>query len=442
MRCWLLRRMEGLCMPHVLPRLLYVSATDATASWSSISGALRHANAGDTILVGPGQYSPSQTGEQFPLYVPPGVTLTGSGADESIIDGEGVLDLSFRPVRAGESLLLLGDNTTLSGFTITNSGGHGVGTEPGARVLIVRNTMQQHGQHGLLVSGAREAIIKDNQFLHNGTRQFRPDTPRPAAGRQGHHIFVQGKGGADNRILIADNVLRGAFADALALVIFFDEPDATCLTAQILNNQIEQSERRGLTIAGSFGPCHTRVAIDVRHNVIRDSGAQAMAAQAARPLVTQLVRDCHLRLRIIDNELHGNPEGIALFGGFGPAEANRLDCTLLNNRISSTAGHALRLVGGIGFGGYAAHGNCLRAAVSRNRLESEGDVAVFLQGGTRGDQAEASGNLVLAQVIDNELHSGPGKPRILVNDGLPGNMVSLEEVSESYERTERPIPYL
>jgi hypothetical protein len=430
--------MEELLMPHVLPRLLYVSATDPTASWSSISGALRHAS---TVLVGPGQYSPSQTGEQFPLYVPPGVTLTGSGAGESLLDGEGVLDLSFRPVQAGESLILLGDDTTLSGFTITNSGGNGVGTEPGARVLIVRNTLQQHGQHGLLVSGAREAVIKDNRFLHNGTRQFRPDTPRPAAGRQGHHIFVQGKGGEDNRILIADNILRGAFADALALVVFFDEPDATRLTAQILNNQIEQSERRGLTIAGSFGPCHTRVAIDVRHNVIRDNGAQAIAAQAARPLVTQLVRDSRLRLRIIDNEMHGNPEGIALFGGFGPAEANRLDCTLLANRISSTEGHALRLIGGIGFGGYAARGNRLRAAVSRNRLESAGEVAVFFQGGTREDQEEVSGNTVLAQVIDNELQSGVGKPRILVNDGLPGNVVSLEEVSESYERTERPMPY-
>ncbi len=41
-------------MPPVMPHLLYVSATDASATYTSITTALRHANAGDTVVVGAG----------------------------------------------------------------------------------------------------------------------------------------------------------------------------------------------------------------------------------------------------------------------------------------------------------------------------------------------------------------------------------------------------
>ena len=180
-------------MPHRIPHLLYISATEPMAACASISAALRQAAAGDTVLVGRGRYAPSTTGEQFPLYVPPGVTLAGEGQGLSIIDGEGATDLSFRPVQAGQSLILLGDGTTLRDLTVANSGGNGVSNQPGARVLIMRNEIQQHGQHGLLLSGPQEAVVLDNHLSDNGTKQFRPVTPRPAAGRQGHHIFVQGR---------------------------------------------------------------------------------------------------------------------------------------------------------------------------------------------------------------------------------------------------------
>ena len=66
-------------MPSFMPRLLYVSASDPTASYASISAGLLQAVSGDTVLVSAGRYSPSQTGERFPLYVPPGVTLAGMG---------------------------------------------------------------------------------------------------------------------------------------------------------------------------------------------------------------------------------------------------------------------------------------------------------------------------------------------------------------------------
>ncbi len=143
-------------MPPVISHLLYVSATDASATYPSITAALRHANAGDTVVVGAGHYSPSQTQEQFPLYVPSGVSLLGAGQDACLIDGEGATAPSFRPVHEAQSLVLLGDHTTLSDFTIAHSGGNGIGNQLGARVHMVRNTIRSHGQHGIIVSGAED----------------------------------------------------------------------------------------------------------------------------------------------------------------------------------------------------------------------------------------------------------------------------------------------
>jgi hypothetical protein len=424
-----------------MPHLLYVSATEPTAACASISAALRQAAAGDTVLVGRGRYAPSTTGEQFPLYVPPGVTLAGEGQGVSIIDGEGATDLSFRPVQAGQSLILLGDGTTLRDLTVANSGGNGVSNQPGARVLIMRNELRHHGQHSLLLSGPQEAVVLDNHLRDNGTRQFRPVTPRPAAGRQGHHIFVQGKSGAANSLVIAGNTMQRAFADGLALVVFFDEADGVTMHARVVNNTIEASERRGITIAGSFGPSHNRITIDVSHNTIRHNGAQAIGAQAARPLVTQLIRDSHLRLHLADNDCQTNGEGIVLFGGFGPAEDNVLDGTVVGNRITGTSRHAIRVIGGVGFGGYAALRNRVRVTMSRNRIAEAGEVPVFLQGGIAEGQETVTENAVMAQLLANDLPAAAGKPSVLRNDGLSGNTVYLDNPVPPYETIYHPLPY-
>ena len=428
-------------MPSFMPRLLYVSASDPTASYASISAGLLQAVSGDTVLVSAGRYSPSQTGERFPLYVPPGVTLAGMGQSDSIIDGEGALDISFRPVREGQSLVLLGDTSTLSGFAVINSGGNGVSNQPGARVLITRNEIRRHGQHGILVSGPQEALIKDNIFVDNGTKRFSPLTPRGVYGRQGHHVFVQGKGGADNRIIIVDNTMTRAYADGIAMVVFFDEPAGVSMHVSVINNLIEQSERRGLTITASFSAPHHRVMIDVRRNVIRDNAEYAIAAGAARPLATTLISDSHLRLQIFDNECGNSAGGIALFGAFGPAEDNQLDATIVGNLISGVKGHALRIIGGIGYHGHAAYENRVHALISRNRVEDAAGIPIFIQGGVAEAQEEATHNEVLAQVNDNELPTVPGKPPIVINDGLLGNMVRLEEPAQAHERVGGVMPF-
>jgi hypothetical protein len=424
-----------------MPRLVYVSSSDAAASHASVSAALARAVSGDTVLVGPGHYSPSQTGERFPLYVPPGVTLAGTGQGKSTIDGEGAMTLSFRPVSEGQSLVLLGDGSVLSGFTVANSGGHGISNQPGAQVLIARNEIRGHGQHAILISGAQEAVIRENIFLDNGAKRFSPLTPRGVCSRQGHHIFVQGKWGADNRVLITDNTMTRAYADGVAMVIFFDEPDGVRMHVSVINNLIEHSERRGLAVAGSCSSTHHQVIIDVRRNVIRENAAGAIVAQTARPLSPTLTRGNVLRLHIVDNECRDSAEGIALFGGFGPAEDNQLDATLLGNLFSGMKGHAIRIIGGIGFQGDEAHDNRVRALIGHNRVEDAGGIPIFIQGGICETQEEATGNEVLAQVWGNELPTTAGKSPIVVNDGLLGNVVHLGEGTQPYQRVGGVTPF-
>jgi hypothetical protein len=181
--------------------------------------------------------------------------------------------------------------------------------------------------------------------------------------------------------------------------------------------------------------------IDVSRNDIRDNAEYAIVAQAARPLAATLISDSYLRVRIFDNDCHHSAEGIALFGGFGPAEGNRLDATIVGNRITAMKGHALRVIAGIGYHGFAAHDNRVRALISHNRVEDAGGIPIFIQGGVAEAQEETTDNEVLAHVMGNELLTIPGKATVVINDGLLGNVVHLEEPAQAHERVGGVMPF-
>jgi hypothetical protein len=209
----------------------------------------------------------------------------------------------------------------------------------------------------------------------------------------------------------------------------------------VLQNQIVQSERRGVTIAASFSPSHTRVAVDIMRNVIQDVGTQAIAAQAARPLALRQIRDSVLHLRILDNECANMAEGIALFGGFGPATDNVLDSLIQGNRFVAMHQHAIRCIGGVGFGGYAAHCNHVQVVISRNHIGATGQAPIVLQGGVAEGQEEATGNHVVAQCLANEFLMMAGQPSLLLNDGLPGNSAVVDAPAPDHERITTVLPY-
>lgn len=140
-------------MTDLNPRVLRVPTPGI---YETISKAAEEASEGDQIIVAPRTYS---VGEKFPIYIPPRCQLVGSGMDGCIIDGSCTKEQrekmgnTQRPLNPYQSLVLLGDNATISGFTIRNSCGHGLASEQGARVLITGNKIQENFHHGILIFG-------------------------------------------------------------------------------------------------------------------------------------------------------------------------------------------------------------------------------------------------------------------------------------------------
>src|SRR5918996_5816210 len=120
------REQEVACM-----RAIVVHPTDPQADAPSLTRALSTAQSGDVILVGPGVYSPSQTGEILPLRIPAGVAVEGAGREGCVIDGAGLFAPSFNPIRPDLSVIVLDAGASLRGVTVTNGGGHGIGVPPG-----------------------------------------------------------------------------------------------------------------------------------------------------------------------------------------------------------------------------------------------------------------------------------------------------------------------
>ena len=111
-------------------KTIFVSPHSTRADARSLSEALQKAQPDDVVLVEPGRYSPSLTGERLPLTLPPGVHVQGAARQECIIDGEGHFSPSFQPIRPEQSVVVLKDGTSLSGVTVTQGGGHGIGVSP------------------------------------------------------------------------------------------------------------------------------------------------------------------------------------------------------------------------------------------------------------------------------------------------------------------------
>jgi hypothetical protein len=149
--------------------LFFVSAAQG-ATWrvpadaSSVSSALARAAPGESVVVSSGTWSPSVSGESFPLVVADGVTLLGAGMALTTLDAEGTAGV----------LRIPGPGTAVvRGFTLTggnaNRGG-GVQIESGtpeiAECLIWRNGALKRGS-GINVQGTSAPWIHHNVIWEN-----------------------------------------------------------------------------------------------------------------------------------------------------------------------------------------------------------------------------------------------------------------------------------
>ncbi|NJR75061.1 MAG: DUF1565 domain-containing protein [Scytonema sp. CRU_2_7] len=139
-----------------------------TASYRTITFAVQQAQAGTTIQLAPGTYSPS-SGEQFPLVVKPGVILQGNestkGQNVLIRGGGAYLSRTF----ASQNIAVVAQQgSEIKGITVTNpnSRGTGVWIESG-NPIIQNNTFVNSLREGIFVTGHAVPKIIGNVFTQN-----------------------------------------------------------------------------------------------------------------------------------------------------------------------------------------------------------------------------------------------------------------------------------
>ena len=429
-------------MDDATPCILEVSPTANEPAFRTISSALARTSPGDTIYVRPGRYTQA-AGESFPLFIPPGVSLVGAEQTQCCIDGRGAMAVSTRPIQSSQSLVLLGDRSSISGFTITGSGGHGVAAQPLASTKISDTCIENNGQHGLFVPGPTQTIVRNNWIRCNGTKRTLPSVPRclPNVARQGHNILFVTTARAANQIYVVDNILQNAFADGVAIYADFDETNPVTSEVYIAGNQIEENERFGILVAGSFGPSDNRASVELRDNILRANQSGAIDIEASLALIDRVVRRTHVTAKVIGNRCEQSPNGIFLSGGFGPAVENVLEVSIACNQIDKIDNYAIRAIAGVGFEGGAACDNQLRLSLGHNKIGYAGRAPILLQGAVARGNGEVKGNRLQARIFPNEVSQFNSQQPVSIDDGLPGgNVVSLLESALPYCRQEGMIP--
>jgi N-acetylmuramoyl-L-alanine amidase len=220
-----------------------------THPFQTITHALTVATPGITTLqLSPGTYS-AETGEQFPLCIPAGVTVLGHESSQ----GRGIVILGGGSVNSpsyGKQCIALSldDETCLQGITVTNPhpGGTGVWIES-VRSAIAHCTIERCTREGVFVTGNARVEIQNSIFQHNGTSGL--SMVRHAKGRiQGNLFHHTGYG-----LVISDHaaplLLKNlCLANRLGLVV------ARSASPVLRQNRIEASVGDGLMVTDAAQP--------------------------------------------------------------------------------------------------------------------------------------------------------------------------------------------
>jgi hypothetical protein len=238
----------------------------------TITAALLAAGSGDTVLVSPGLYSPSASGETFPLLVNQnGLRLIGSGMGVSVLDAEQT---------AGVLAVAAVSGAGIHSFTVTGGGAAVAG--------------------GLRIDGG-DCEVSDVLFLDNGA-------------------LVTGSAIAifnDAAPWIHHNVIWGSYDLDLQDV---GDPHAVQFrntsTGLIEHNVVGRGDSNGIHFGQSSSPL-------VRHNILFENGRPADPRRGRGICaLTSAPR------RVSFNLFYGNVISAILLGGvgdFSAAEANDLD---------------------------------------------------------------------------------------------------------------------
>lgn len=136
--------------------------------FKSLTHALKLTQIPTIIHLESGTYS-AASGEVFPMIIPGGVTVVGNEANKGVgivISGSG--EYQSPSFGMQNITLLLRDNASLLGVTVTNPSAKGTGIWiESAAPTLANNTLRDCGREGIFTTGTAKPTIVDNIFVQN-----------------------------------------------------------------------------------------------------------------------------------------------------------------------------------------------------------------------------------------------------------------------------------
>ena len=112
------------------------------------------------INVAEGRYSPSTTGESFPLIIPDNIHLIGANWENTIIDIEATQDKQARGFIVQEVI-----NVKIANFTITGGSAEDAGCQGGGAILLTNNDDAVYNGDGSWAPYAPSTPVLENLYL-------------------------------------------------------------------------------------------------------------------------------------------------------------------------------------------------------------------------------------------------------------------------------------
>lgn len=136
--------------------------------YRTITYALQQAKPGTIVQLMPGTYS-QQTGEAFPLFVPPWVALRGDSSQAQAVQIIGGGVFISRTFASQNMAILVGKNTIVEGITVSNPNVRGTGIWVESTNPLIRNCLlTKSHREGIFVTGTANPKITNNTFIENG----------------------------------------------------------------------------------------------------------------------------------------------------------------------------------------------------------------------------------------------------------------------------------
>lgn len=241
------------------------SGSSESSAYRTIGYALQQASSGTVIQLAPGQYS----AESFPIQLKSGVTLRGNENQQGqgvVISGGGTYT---SPTFASQNVTIVaGQNSQISGVTVTNTNIRGTGIWVESTNPIIRNnTFTNNHREGVFVTGSGDAKVENNQFVRNLGNGI--SVARQASGEIRGNSFEQTGDaiviGGTATTLVANNQIR-------------NNRDGVIITEQsrptLQGNTIESNRDYGIVAIGEAKP-------NLISNTLRGNGNDQLAATAS-----------------------------------------------------------------------------------------------------------------------------------------------------------------